>query len=136
MKGFICRKVGCGRDYYYLIYFDEGNGNRNGICFISSNLLLSVEDSGVVERFVMEWCSFLVLMIVRVNLVNFLVFNDFIVVLFSDFVIVGVVRVSWLWVCFKVVLVKIIGSCGIKEIIIYVFLDSGLDVIFCFESLV
>lgn len=37
-------------------------------------------------------------------------------------------------VCFKVVLVKIRCLGGVREIIMYVFLDSGLDVLFCLDS--
>lgn len=38
--------------------------------------------------------------------------------------------------CFKVILVKIRGRDGTKEIVTYMFLDGGSDASFCLESLV
>lgn len=54
----------------------------------------------------------------------------------QDLVMVVVFEVGRFRVCFKVVLVKIRCLGGVREIIMYVFLDSGLDVLFCLDSLV
>lgn len=57
-------------------------------------------------------------------------------VVFRDLVLVRVVMGGWFRVCFKVVFVKVSGLGSDKYFMIYVFLDSGLDIIFCLRSLV
>ena len=91
----------------------------------------SAEDSGAAERSVMEQRSPPVPTTVRVNLVARPVLYDSTAASSSNPVTVGAVRADRPRVCFKVVPVKITGSCGTREIITHAFLDSGSDAIFC-----